>query len=56
MMDRQSSPAWSMAPELNGGEGAGPSGWGAALGSVEALGSVYRGSVVVMAYQRWTRR
>jgi hypothetical protein len=38
MMERWSSPARSMAPELNGGEGAGPSGWGAALGSGKALG------------------
>jgi hypothetical protein len=32
---------------LNGGEGAGPSGWGAALGSGEALGPTYgeRGGV-----------
>jgi hypothetical protein len=36
-----------MALELNGGEGAGPSGWGAALGSGEALGPTYgeRGGV-----------
>jgi hypothetical protein len=34
-------------PELNGGEGTGPSGWGAALGSGEALGPTYgeRGGV-----------
>jgi hypothetical protein len=43
----QNSPARSTAPELNGGEGAGPSGRGAALGSGEALGHVYgeRGGV-----------
>jgi hypothetical protein len=37
----------SMASELNDGEGAGPSGWGAALGSSEALGPAYgeRGGV-----------
>jgi hypothetical protein len=36
-----------MASELNDGEGAGPSGWGAALGSSEALGPAYgeRGGV-----------
>jgi hypothetical protein len=36
-----------MVPELNGGEGAGPSDWGAALGSGEALGPAYgeRGGV-----------
>jgi hypothetical protein len=36
------SPAQSTTPELNGGEGAGPSGWGADLGSGEALGPMYR--------------
>jgi hypothetical protein len=41
-MERQGSPARSMAPELNDGEGAGPSGWGVALGSGEALGPAYR--------------
>jgi hypothetical protein len=30
-----------MAPELNNGEGAAPSGWGAALGSGETLGPTY---------------
>jgi hypothetical protein len=41
------SPARSTEPELNGGEGAGPSGWGAALGSSQALGPTYgeRGGV-----------
>jgi hypothetical protein len=36
-----------MAPELNGGDGASHSGWGAALGSAEALGPTYgeRGGV-----------
>jgi hypothetical protein len=36
-----------MAPKLNGVEGAGPSNWGAALGSGEALGLAYgeRGGV-----------
>jgi hypothetical protein len=36
-----------MASKLNDGEGAGPSGWGAALGSSEALGPTYgeRGGV-----------
>jgi hypothetical protein len=41
-MERWSSPARSMVPELNGGEGADPSGWGIALGSREALGLAYR--------------
>jgi hypothetical protein len=43
MMERRSSPTW----ELNGGEGAGPSGRGAALGSREALGPTHveRGGV-----------
>jgi hypothetical protein len=41
MMERQSSPAWSTALELNDGEGAGPLGRGAALGSGEALGPTY---------------
>jgi hypothetical protein len=40
-MERQSSPVRSTAPELNDGEGAGPSGWGATLGSGEALGPAY---------------
>jgi hypothetical protein len=35
--ERRSSPTQSIAPELNGGEGAGPSGRGAALRSGEAL-------------------
>jgi hypothetical protein len=30
-----------MAPELNGSEGADPSGWGVALGSGKALGPAY---------------
>jgi hypothetical protein len=36
-----------MVSELKGGEGADPSGWGAALGSAEALGPTYgeRGGV-----------
>jgi hypothetical protein len=37
MTESRSSPAWSTAPELNGGEGAGPSDRGAALGFGEAL-------------------
>jgi hypothetical protein len=43
----QNSPAWSTTSELNDGEGVGPSGWGAALGSGEALGSAHgeRGGV-----------
>jgi hypothetical protein len=41
--ERQSSPARSTVSELNGGEGAGPSGRGAALGSGEALGPAHRG-------------
>jgi hypothetical protein len=40
-MEGQNSPVWSMAPELNSGEGVGPSGWVAALGSGEALGPAY---------------
>jgi hypothetical protein len=32
---------WLTVSELKGGEGAGPSGWGAALGSAEALGPTY---------------
>jgi hypothetical protein len=46
-MEGQNSPARSTTSEFNGGEGAGPSGWGAALGSSEALGPVYgeRGGV-----------
>jgi hypothetical protein len=39
--ERRSSPTRSTTPELNDGEGAGPSGWGAALGSGEALGPAY---------------
>jgi hypothetical protein len=41
------SPARSTAPELNDGEGAGPSGWGATPGSSESLGPTYgeRGGV-----------
>jgi hypothetical protein len=44
---RRSSPAWSTTPKVNCGEGAGPSGRGAALGSVEALGPAHgeRGGV-----------
>jgi hypothetical protein len=43
----QNSPVQSTAPELNGGEGAGSSGFGAPLGSGEALGPTYgeRGGV-----------
>jgi hypothetical protein len=41
-MERQSSTTRSMAPELNGSEGAGPLGWEAALGSGEALGPTCR--------------
>jgi hypothetical protein len=33
---------WSTALELKGDVGAGPSGWGAALGSSEALGPAYK--------------
>jgi hypothetical protein len=46
-MEMRSSLARSMMPELNGGEGANPSSWGAALGSGEPLGPVYgeRGGV-----------
>jgi hypothetical protein len=40
-MEGRNSPVRSMASKLNGGEGVGPSDWGAALGSGEALGSVY---------------
>jgi hypothetical protein len=57
-----------MTPELNGGEGAGSSGRGAAMGSGEALEPAYgeRGGLApmkwqetevrmaVMAYRRWT--
>jgi hypothetical protein len=43
MTERQSSPAQSTVSELNDGEGAGPSGRGAALGSGEALGPAHRG-------------
>ncbi len=35
-MEMRSSLAWSRALELNGGEGAGPSGWGVSLKSGEA--------------------
>jgi hypothetical protein len=42
MTERQSSPARSMAPELNGDEGAGPSSRGVALGSGEALEPAHR--------------
>jgi hypothetical protein len=42
MTERRSSSGWSMVPELNGGEGAGPLGRGAALGSGEALGPAHR--------------
>jgi hypothetical protein len=41
MIESPSSPARSTAPELNGGEGVGPLGWVASLGSGEALGPVY---------------
>jgi hypothetical protein len=43
-----------MASELNGGEGAGPSGWGAALGSSEALGPAYgeRGGLAPTKWQK----
>jgi hypothetical protein len=46
-MERRSSPVWSMVSELNGGEGAGPLGQGAALGSGKALGHAHgeRGGV-----------
>jgi hypothetical protein len=46
-MERRSSPVRLTAPELNGDEGAGPLGRGAALGSGEALGPTYgeRGGV-----------
>jgi hypothetical protein len=37
MTERRSSPVWSMAPELNDGENAGPLGRGAALGSGKVL-------------------
>jgi hypothetical protein len=40
-MEERSSPARSMAPELNEGEGASPSGQREALGSGEAQGSVH---------------
>jgi hypothetical protein len=39
--ERQSSPARSMAPELNGSEGANPLGQGAALGSGKPLGPAH---------------
>jgi hypothetical protein len=42
-MAGRNSSARSTALELNSGEGVGPSGWGAALGSGEALGPVYGG-------------
>jgi hypothetical protein len=42
---RQATEGWNsparLTAQLNGGEGAGPSGWGAALGSGEALGPAY---------------
>jgi hypothetical protein len=41
-MEGWNSPTRSTAPELNGSDGADPSGWGAALGSGEALGPAYR--------------
>jgi hypothetical protein len=41
MTERRSSLAWSMAPELNGGEGASPSGRGVAMGSGKALGTAH---------------
>jgi hypothetical protein len=41
MMERQSSSTRSTVPELNDGEGAGPSGLGATLGSGEALGPTH---------------
>jgi hypothetical protein len=37
MTERQSSPAWSMASELNDGESAGPLDRGATLGSGKVL-------------------
>jgi hypothetical protein len=40
-MERRSSLVRSTAPELNDGEGVGLSGWGATLGSSEALGPAY---------------
>jgi hypothetical protein len=40
-MERRSSPARSMAPELNGSEGANPLGRGAALGSGKPLGPLH---------------
>jgi hypothetical protein len=54
-MERQSSTTRSMAPELNGSEGAGPSGWEAALGSGEALGPTCRerGGVRWLAPTKW---
>jgi hypothetical protein len=56
-MERQSSPVWSTVPELNGSEGADPSGWGVALGSGEPLGPAYgeRGGVrwLGMAWMKW---
>jgi hypothetical protein len=47
MTERRSSLARTMTPELNDGEGAGPSGWGAAMGPGGALGPAYgeRGGV-----------
>jgi hypothetical protein len=45
MTERWSSPARSTAPELNGGEGAGPSGRGAALGSRTCARRARRGEV-----------
>jgi hypothetical protein len=35
------SPAWSMVPELNGGEGVCSSGWGVALSFGEAPGPTH---------------
>jgi hypothetical protein len=42
-MAGRNSSTRSTVLELNSGEGVGPSGWGAALGSGEALGPVYGG-------------
>jgi hypothetical protein len=46
-MEMRSSLAWSRAPELNGGEGAGPSSWGVSLKSGKAPGPAHgeRGGV-----------
>jgi hypothetical protein len=53
-MEGRSSPVRSTAPELNDGEGACPSGWGAALGSGEALGPTYgeRGGMIWLGTNR----